>query len=272
MLICIDDKLAGANTYTLAAVDALVVINGSKIVGDSDSAGGAVLLTKCAADAADIADLTELGSLLMRRTAYENSLGFTDKGDDMSGAGVDAFAASLTLCAVDFSNAVYDMNGIVGASLYTCAKTEAAISAFERAVCNFGCCKAVLNAVILILALGIDTAAAVYVGDKTFGRSGLDTHDLGDCFGTCLASYGAAIYLSFAAQDSICHRRASGIAAAAAVGAGQGFNDLVKTRIAVNVEDLRAIGKKQSEKEAKAAQNKNGHYKCLHYLQTSIKR
>ena len=65
MLICIDDKLAGANTYTLAAVDALVVINRSKVVGDGDSAGGAVLLTKCTADAADIAELAELGALLM---------------------------------------------------------------------------------------------------------------------------------------------------------------------------------------------------------------
>ena len=190
----------------------------------------------------------------------------------MSGAGIDALAAGLALGAIDFGNTVYDMDSIIGAGFYTGAKTEAAISTFKRAVCNFGCCKAVLNAVILILALGINAAAAVYVGDKTFGRSGLDTHDLGDCFGTCLASYGAAIYLSFAAQDSISHCRASGIAAATAVGTGQGFDDLVKTRIAVNMEDLRTIGEEKSEKEAETAQNKNGHYKCLHYLQTSIKR
>ena len=65
MLICIDDELAGANTYTLTTIDTLVIINRSKVVGDGDSAGGAVLLAECAADAADVADLAELGTLLM---------------------------------------------------------------------------------------------------------------------------------------------------------------------------------------------------------------
>ena len=108
-------------------MDALVIVDGGQIVGDRDGADGAVLLAEHTADAADVADLTQIGAALVGRTADKNVFGLADDRNDLSGAGCNALAAGFALDSINNGSTVDDVDGIIGAGLDAGAEAETAV-------------------------------------------------------------------------------------------------------------------------------------------------
>ena len=92
----VDDQLAGANGGAQAAVHALAVVDLSQEVGDGDGFLGALLGAQGAADTADIAGGTGVGTLLGVVALDEDHLLGGNHVDQTLGAGLNAQSAALT--------------------------------------------------------------------------------------------------------------------------------------------------------------------------------
>ena len=262
----VDDQLAGASLGAGTAVDALAVIDRSQIVFHSDGTGGALSGAQSTADTADGALLTYILTLGLGCAAHEDLLISGSGFNQLTGASCLTSAAVDALFNIDNGLAVYDMNGIELTDLDTGAQTEATKAAGEGAAGNLRGSQTVADALVVELLLGLVTAAAVNVSNHTSTGLSLNAHNLTDLSSASSATNGASIDLSIAGNDLAGAVGATGIAAAAAVCAGQNGYDLFDALILLNVEDLRGKGQQAAEQSTQSAQNDNGKNYIFHSL------
>ena len=124
------DRAGGALYNAHAALLALFVIDGGKVVFDVDRVEFTGSLAHAAADAGDGAVLAGIRALL-GVVAADDDLGLIvrDDLDQVVGAGLDTSAAACALVAVYDSDALDDMDGIKFAGSFAVAKSQTSVGA-----------------------------------------------------------------------------------------------------------------------------------------------
>ena len=124
--------MAGAFDGALAAGQADGLVDVGEIVRHGDRAGRADLLTDAAADAADLAFLTGLSTLILIGAFYGDVVRTFMDMNDLLRTGANAHAAGNAFFFIDFSNtAVVDGNCAELANGNTGLTGEAAVAAFR---------------------------------------------------------------------------------------------------------------------------------------------
>ncbi len=181
-------------------------------------------------------------------------------GDDRLGAGLDAQTAGHALFRVHCRQPlVIDMDGVEGARPLAGAQAHAAVLAGFAAAGHHGCGLAVLDALVLKALQGLVTVPhAQHPGHLPGAGLRFDAHDARHLGGTVRAADRAAVDRSLAGHNGPGEAGAAGIAAAAAVGAGQHLQNPQGAGIRLNRELLRRIGEGRTEHQAHAAQAEAG--------------
>ena len=256
----VGDDMPGADVGAMAALDALGNINHSKIVFNHNGVGRALALALHAADAAEVAHFHDLCALVLVAAGGHNLLGLGDHLDDALGAGVGAGAAANALAAVNLGNTVYNVHGVKLADLNAVTHTNAGKGAGLIAL------SAEKHGRAAILRTGVVEAhfrmpLGSGAGDKghhLFCGRGVNTHDKGDALGGLRPAGNAAVYGSLAGSHGGGIAITAGIAAAAAVCAGQAAADGFLLGVNFHIENLGGKGQDGSEDAAQHAQHKYG--------------
>ena len=158
--------------------------------------------------------------------------------------------------------AVHNAQSAELALFHAVAEAQAAEFAEHRAFARHaGGGDAVAQAFIVALGDGVHAVAGDH-GHHALHFHGLLAHDLRHGVGTGFAAGGALADAGLALQHSLGVGRAAGEAAAAAVGAGQRFDQGFQALVGLHGENLRCDGQHQAEYRAHAAEDEN----CIQYV------
>ena len=158
------------------------------------------------------------------------------------------------------------MDGIRRAGVLTVAIAEAAVRAGPFALEENIRCRAVVDAGVLVLVLGRFTVAvALDVSDHLYNVLRFDAHNFGDRSGGAVGAGDAEVGFRFLAfGERLGVAVAAGVAARAAVGAGQTFADRGEHLILGNAHVLGSDNEDQRGHRADDEQNNNGTYNSRH--------
>lgn len=253
------DDVARADICTVTAMDALGNVDSCEIVLDDDCVGGAFFLTLHAADTACITNLHKLSTLVRAAACNHDRLVIGNELDELLGAGIGTVAAAYALFAVDLCNTVYDVHCAELASVYTVAETDASKAAVLVALsAEQHSCLAVLRSSV-VEALECNTVSAG-AGNECNHFDCIacgNAHDFADFFSGGGTACNTLVDRCFAFCNRCCIAVTSGIAAAAAVCAGQALADRFLLGVYFNVEYLRCKCEDSTENAAHYAKDDN---------------
>ena len=260
--------MLGTDRGAQTAVIALAVVDGGQVVFHGDGLFGADLLTQAAADAADGAAAGGDGTLGKRCAGDDHIPVRLHRHNQMPGTYRGTGHTAYAQVFVHMGNAVDDLHGAVLAGLHAAAVAQTAVLTGQgAAAADLGSCQTVLEAFVIGLDLGTLGQVAVGVVNLFTGAAhqgnfpgdglGLYAHNGSHGLGTVVAAGGALADFRLAVKHGFCVSTAAGIAAAAAVGAGQTLVQLIQPGVALYVEYFGSGSQNQTENQAQAAQNCN---------------
>ena len=181
-----------------------------------------------------------------------------DNLDDVLGAGGNAGAAGHALVQIHFGNAVHNVDGVKLTGVHAVAAAQAAIGALQGAGGHAGNCQTAGQAHIVIAGLVVAAAGThnlCHLGCALFHG---DAHDFTDLLGQRSAAGGAGVDGSQTLYHGVGVTAAAGVAAAAAVGAGQDLSNGFFTGVLLHSEDLGSDGQNDTEDDAQNRQYDRG--------------
>ena len=158
--------------------------------------------------------------------------------DNVPGAGIHAGAAGDTFVEIYLRHIVHNMDGIKLTGLHAVSAAQAAIGTLQRAGGHPGDRQTAFQAHIIIAGLVMAAAGAHHLGNLARALFHLHAHDGADLFGHFRAAGGTGIHRSQPFHHSVRIAAAAGIAAAAAVGAGETLCNGLLTGVLLHGEDL----------------------------------
>ena len=204
-----------------------------------------------AADAAGGADLLDLGAFVLVRALDDDLFAVGDQLDQAAGAGLGAEAAAHAFAPIHDGDAVDDADRLLRADLCAGAEAQAAVVAVGEADAVQGSGPAVLDADVVALGAGVFAAAlAADEGRFAFHGAGVGAHDGCDLLSHGSAADGTAVDRSLLRGDGGRHGVAAGIAAGAAVVAGQDRADGSLCLVDLNVEFLAGVNQAVADDDA----------------------
>ena len=241
----------------MAAADALVIVDLGHEVLDLDGVRRALTLALHAADAADVADLARDGALVLIAAANEHGLLVRHTLDDLLRAGIGAGHAADALVAVDLGDAVDDVHRaeLTGSGAVAEADAGEAALLIALAAKEHGGLAILRAGVVEALDGDALRTGARHERDHLLLRTGGDAHDLGDLIGSGLTAGHTAVDRSLAGRDRGGITVTAGVAAAAAVGAGETRTDSFLLGVDLHIEDLRGKGQQRAEDGAHGAED-----------------
>lgn len=132
--IAVCDQVPGALFGAGTAAYALAVVDDGQVVHHVNCVMGAYLFTHLTADAADITELAECGTLLFGGAGHNNILRKGCFLDDTTGAGCGTGHTADALVVIYLGNTVHHRDGTLRTRLDTVAEAEATIGAGVGAV------------------------------------------------------------------------------------------------------------------------------------------
>ena len=150
-----------------------------------------------------------------------------------------------------------DGHGAKLAGLHAGAEAQAAEGALQGAGGHLSGGDAILDAHIIKPLDGIHAAVAADESDLPLAGGGLLAHDGGDGGGVLRAGRGAGVDRRVTGHNGGSAARAAGVAAAAAVGAGQMAENGLLTGVLFHLKDLGGHGQNQTEYAAQDTEDQN---------------
>ena len=205
---------------------ALLVINMCDIILYRDRTGFTLLLAELAGQTSGLADLFDGGTAVMAGTAHRVGGRFRDELDEVTRTGGDTFAAGFAFAAVYMGDTLIDGDCAKRTGRSAGAKANAAIVTGPRGKPAARGGSAIVNADVATSCSCIFTVAGAFdIGGDFFCLFHLKTEQAADLFCDRVASDRTGIDRCFLIGDSRGEGITAGIAAAAAVIAGQAFAD-----------------------------------------------
>ena len=239
------DAVNGADSGTLAAAGALVVVDNGKVVNNLYCAVGTGLLALAAGNTAVLAALANSRALIVIRALYNDALCIFDKMDNVVGALACTHTATDTLGGIDLGNAVINGDGILGADSHAVAVAEAGVSTeLITRVAEVGNATA-LDTVVDVSALGsLTVAVAGNVCNLLYYVLCLNAENRCDILRALVSAGNAKVNgIGLALCKSLCIRVASRVAASTAVSAGEGVTDGEEGLVLLDAKELVSNGK-----------------------------
>ena len=254
------NSVTGACLGAHGAALALVIVDDSHIVDNMDGVELAGTLAHTAANAGSRADLGHSRALVLVGAVDEHLLGVGNLHDQLAGASLTAGAAVGALILIDDGSAVLaDMDGIELTGSHAGAETEAAVLTTDGVTAaDLGSSQAVLDTAILKVLGDVVAAVAQHVCDHLFAGRSFHAHDGSNLGSRLSAGRRTGIHGSLALEDGGSAAVAAGIAAAAAVRAGEAVTDQGQTLVDLDLKDFGGDGKNHAERDGDDAQNEDG--------------
>ena len=232
--------LLGASLSTFAAAYALALIDVSKVIGNGNSLMLAGLNALHAADAACLASLHSLCALLLVVAHYKQLVVSGNYLDNVVGAGLSAKSAADAGIRINVSNAVLDVDSVLGANLSAIAETHASEGAGTLAAEEYLGSLAGFHALILILIGGVITGAvASYNRDHGDNVARIETEQSADALGSVSAAGNAEVSSGLLAGDKgLSVRVTACVSASTAVCTGEALTNGTKALIYRNRHEL----------------------------------
>ena len=222
------NALDGTYLTASAAINALFVINGSKVVINNDSTGGAGLLTLTTGYTTVLTVKSYLRTLVMIVTGYGYARCVADKVDYVVRTFLGTKTAADTFSRINGCDTlVVYTDSVTGAYLNTVAVAKAG----ERTevvtrVAHISCLTGLRAVIIIFLFFGKAEAVAGNVCYLLNNVIRLKSHDVGNFFCRSVATGNAEVSLGgFALAKRLCVAVAARVTASATVSAGKTVTD-----------------------------------------------
>ncbi len=225
--------LLGTSLSTFAAANALALIDMGKIIGNGNSLMLAGLDTLHAADAACLASLHSLCALLLVVAHYKQLVVSGDNLDNIVRAGLSTKSAADAGMGINMSNAILNIDSVLGTNLSAVAKAHTSEGAGSLAAKEDLGSLAGFHALILILIGGILAGTiASYNSDHGNDFSCFKSKQSADALCSVSSAGNTEVSSGLLAGDkSLCVRITTCISAGAAVCTGQALTNGTETLV-----------------------------------------
>lgn len=246
------DAVNGADSGTLAAAGALVVVDNGKVVNNFYCAVGTGLLALAAGNTAVLAALANSRALIVVRALYNDALCILDKMDNVVGALACTHTATDTLGGIDLGNAIINGDSVLGADSHAIAVAKAGISAKLIARVAEVSNTTALDAVVDVSALGsLTVTVAGNVCNLLYYVLRLNAEDGSDLLRALVSAGNAEVGgSSLTLCKSLGISIATRVAASAAVSAGEGVTDGEEGLVLLDAKELVGNGKNYSTNDS----------------------
>ena len=239
------DTVNGADSGTLTAAGALVIIDNGEVVNNLYCAVGTGLLALAAGNTAVLAALANCRALIVIRALDNHADSIVYKMDNVMGALACTHTATDTLGGIDLGYAIINSDSVLGTDSHAVAVAKAGISAKLIARVAEVSHTTALDAVVDISALGsLTVTVAGNVCNLLYYVLRLNAENGCDLLGALIAAGNAEVDgIGLALCKSLCIGVTSRVAASAAVSAGEGVTDGEEGLVLLDAKELVGNGK-----------------------------
>ena len=254
------DTVHGTNRHALAASGTKVVIDGSEVVDNLDSAVRTGLLTLHTADTAVGAYLSCHSALVVVGALNYHTGSILDKVDDTVGTLSYTNATADTLSGVNSCHAVFNGDSVLGTSNCTVAVAKTSVVTHLVTAVNHICGEAGLVSLVLELSFGrVAGTVAGNVCNLLNNVCRLNAEDSCDLLSGVVAAGNTKVGgIGSLVSEGLSIAVTAGVAAGATIGAGQTLTDSDSGLILLYRKEYCGKGEEQCAEERNAEKKKHG--------------